>query len=92
MAKSSLPGDLTDYFTSTERVVPLADLRCTRSRAGAAERATDKMRAAARGDIARRAPVDVRQTLAGFDVVEGNATVAAARAAGWVWIAVRFVA
>jgi len=81
----SLPDDPWRYFTPEPGVVlvEVEKLETTRARAGGIERAEGHMRAAYDGKGAMRGPIHVTPRGMGWQVEDGNSTVAVARKNGW---------
>lgn len=81
-----LRGKLDDYFekVSDSMLLPLDQLISTRLREKGVRNAFRLMEKAARGETPKRAPLTVASRTDGkWDIVDGNSTVAVARASGW---------
>ena len=87
-----LPEDPDAYFLDDHKAVllPLERLEATRKRPEGVRNADILMRAAARGEGPKRAPIDVEE--AGperWRIVDGNSTFAVAQLSGWKHIPCR---
>jgi hypothetical protein len=86
-APGSIPYAPERYFTHAETMLPVDQLVSTKTEAENAQggaNAPKRLMAAYHGAVSKRAPITVRRRADGrYDVVDGNGTVTALRAAGW---------